>query len=99
MNKQEALLTFAPYLANECSECKAPPGELCDSVSVWIHLDRLLLLEKNRQVETLDREKPPAPPKGIPWGEDLSRDCEEMRRLEQWGIFPEGYHSQNCSIH
>lgn len=36
---------------------------------------------------------------GIPWGEDLSRDCRMMQDLESIGIFPGGYHYNNCSIH
>lgn len=36
---------------------------------------------------------------GIKWGEDLERDCEEMRRLESWGLYPYGHHDFNCGLH
>jgi hypothetical protein len=36
---------------------------------------------------------------GIKWGEDLERDCAELRRLESWGLYPHGYHLEHCPIH
>lgn len=36
---------------------------------------------------------------GIKWGEDLERDCQELRKLESWGTYPHGYHEQNCTLH
>lgn len=35
---------------------------------------------------------------GITWGEDLERDCAEMRRLESYGLYASGYHDQNCPL-
>jgi hypothetical protein len=35
---------------------------------------------------------------GIPWGEDLERDCRALRALEVIGIYPGGYHNINCPI-
>jgi len=36
---------------------------------------------------------------GIPWGEDLERDCLEMRKLESWGLFARGHHDATCTLH
>lgn len=33
---------------------------------------------------------------GLKWGEDLKRDCIELRRLENYGLYPDGYHDDNC---
>lgn len=33
------------------------------------------------------------------WGEDLERDCREMRKLESWGIYPHGWHDERCGLH
>lgn len=35
---------------------------------------------------------------GIKWGEDPERDCAELKRLEGFGLYPEGHHDQNCSV-
>lgn len=35
---------------------------------------------------------------GIKWGEDHVRDCEELRRLESWGIYPHGHHATHCPL-
>lgn len=34
----------------------------------------------------------------IKWGEDLVRDCAELRRLEAWGLYKKGHHDENCPI-
>lgn len=35
---------------------------------------------------------------GLKWGEDLERDCRELRRLESYGLYPPGHHDQNCPL-
>lgn len=35
---------------------------------------------------------------GIKWGEDLERDCAELRKLESWGLYRTGYHAENCPL-
>lgn len=37
-------------------------------------------------------------PEGIKWGEDLVRDCQELRRLESYGLYPQGHHDRNCPL-
>lgn len=37
---------FKDYIANKCSACGAPKGELCYSNAVWIHIERFHLVEK-----------------------------------------------------
>ena len=32
------------------------------------------------------------------WGDDLARDCAELRRLERWGIYPPGSHDRRCGV-
>lgn len=43
--KEAAEKTFARALKNVCPECEAPIGELCDTTAVWVHLDRLKLIQ------------------------------------------------------
>ena len=38
------------------------------------------------------------PFEGIRWGEDAARDCQELRKLESWGLYKEGHHDQNCPL-
>ena len=38
------------------------------------------------------------PIEGIKWGEDLRRDCRELRRLEAWGIYRHGWHDEHCAL-
>lgn len=90
MDAAEAKLRFAGVLTKECPECKTPPGELCDTLGVWVHLERIKQHEDSQ---------PKRPFGGIPWGEDLIQDCAQMQGLEAIGIFPGGYHYQNCSLH
>lgn len=35
---------------------------------------------------------------GIKWGEDLERDCAELKKLESWGIYPNGWHDAHCGV-
>jgi hypothetical protein len=35
---------------------------------------------------------------GLKWGENLERDCRELRKLESWGIYKEGHHDLNCPL-
>ena len=35
---------------------------------------------------------------GLRWGDDLERDCAELRRLESWGLYPHGHHDKNCPL-
>lgn len=35
---------------------------------------------------------------GLKWGEDLERDCQELRKLESWGIYPHGHHDLMCPL-
>lgn len=35
---------------------------------------------------------------GIKWGEDLERDCQELRKLESWGLYAHGHHDRNCPL-
>lgn len=37
-------------------------------------------------------------PAGIKWGENPKRDCEELRRLEAWGLYADGHHERNCPV-
>lgn len=37
-------------------------------------------------------------PEGIKWGEDIQRDCVELKRLEEIGIYPAGHHDQMCPV-
>lgn len=41
MKQEQALKIFAKYLTRKCPTCNAAPGELCDSVAVWVHLERM----------------------------------------------------------
>lgn len=35
---------------------------------------------------------------GIKWGEDLERDCAELRRLEHYGLYAAGHHDAHCPL-
>lgn len=35
---------------------------------------------------------------GIKWGEDLERDCQELKRLEGYGLYPPGHHDLHCPL-
>lgn len=35
---------------------------------------------------------------GIKWGEDPQRDCAELKKLEDWGIYPTGHHDMMCPV-
>ena len=37
-------------------------------------------------------------PDGIKWGEDPQRDCRELKRLEGFGLYPQGHHDMMCSV-
>ena len=45
ITEEDAKKIFAPSLVNECPECKAPVGELCNTPGVWVHLDRIMLIQ------------------------------------------------------
>ena len=45
ITEEEAKRIFAPSLKNECPECEAPVGELCSTPGVWVHLERLKLVQ------------------------------------------------------
>lgn len=42
MDIDEAYRVFAKYIQGVCPVCHAAPGRLCDTPSVWIHVDRMV---------------------------------------------------------
>lgn len=32
------------------------------------------------------------------WGDDLVRDCRQLRKLESWGLYPAGWHDRRCPL-
>lgn len=41
MNHAQALIRFGKYLTDTCPTCGKPPGQLCDTPGIWVHLDRM----------------------------------------------------------
>ena len=99
MDAEEALVVFAHVVEHECPllTCAAAPGSLCDTPALWVHLERIQIAGRGRDLNSL-APKPAVPldRMGILSGYAVThtnRDSTVLVRLEddewvkEWTIF------------